>query len=198
MVVQQERSEHRAKLALPSLVTAVRIALLVPFVEVLRSGRHPVLAAVILAVIGFSDFLDGYLARHFHAVTTFGKVFDPVSDRVVLATVALTLYFSHVVPLILIAAIVIREALVSVIATARYLMGHVRTEVVFIGKAGTFTLLAGFPLAVWATAHGFPTVAREAIDGLLILGTFVLYVALISYARSFLSQLHAHDGAATV
>ncbi len=197
MVVQQASSQHRFRLALPSFVTAARLALLVPFVEVLRSGRNPILAAVILVIIGFSDFLDGYIARHFHAVTTFGKVFDPISDRLVLGTVALTLYFSHVVPLILIAAIVVREALVSVIATARYLMGHVRTEVIFLGKAGTFTLLAGFPLAVWATASGFPTLAHQAIYGFLFVGTFVLYVALISYVRSFFSQLHAHGGAAT-
>ena len=38
-------------------------------------------AALLLAALGATDWVDGYIARHFHQVSTLGKVLDPVADR---------------------------------------------------------------------------------------------------------------------
>ena len=50
-------------------------------------GHHPhdrYHAALLLAAMGITDWVDGYLARHLHQVSTLGKVLDPIADRLLL------------------------------------------------------------------------------------------------------------------
>src|SRR5258708_35928843 len=73
-------------LTLPNVITLVRLAC-VPLLLYLLVGRHPPLsyqAAALMAVLGCTDWVDGYLARHLHQVSTIGKVLDPVADRLLL------------------------------------------------------------------------------------------------------------------
>ena len=72
---------------LPNLISFARIVLLGVFCWLLfgpdRAHRW---RRLVLMVVGVTDFLDGYVARRFHQVSTLGKVLDPVADRVVLVT----------------------------------------------------------------------------------------------------------------
>ena len=82
--VNTHRLPSIIRAAVPSIITAIRLVLLIPVWILLRHGHQDVTAAILLAVMGITDFLDGYVARRTGAVTTFGKIFDPLSDRVVL------------------------------------------------------------------------------------------------------------------
>lgn len=53
------------------------------------------LCAFILILSGISDFLDGYIARHYHMVTDFGKVIDPIADKLTQFTVAVVLIYTY-------------------------------------------------------------------------------------------------------
>ncbi|MHB8190947.1 MAG: CDP-alcohol phosphatidyltransferase family protein [Ferrimicrobium sp.] len=188
----KRRSDARSfRATLPSVITSIRLLLLIPFVVLLASRVHPFVAGLILGAMGVTDFLDGYLARHIGAVTAFGKAFDPISDRIVLATVAVAFYHFHVLPTALLLAIVAREAAVTLISGIRALVVHEHTDVVFIGKLGTFSLLTGFPLAVWSTAPNFPDYLRELIFGLVIAGVVLLYAALGIYVRNLAGSMHS-------
>ena len=65
----------------PNLVTIVRLLLLPVFLWLLFSTGHRALAAWLLAALGATDWLDGYLARRLDQVSNVGKVLDPVADR---------------------------------------------------------------------------------------------------------------------
>jgi cardiolipin synthase len=108
-------------------------------------------------VVGVTDFLDGYLARRFHQVSTLGKVLDPVADRLVLVTGVLAITVYGAVPVWLAAVVLGRELLVSVAAIVLAALRTRRIDVLWVGKAGTFGLMCCFPLfllgderATWA------------------------------------------------
>src|ERR1700757_945424 len=80
-------------LNLPNLLTVLRI-MLVPALVVALLGNTPagdVLAAVVFAAASATDFVDGYLARSRDAVTTFGKLMDPLADKLLIVGALLCL-----------------------------------------------------------------------------------------------------------
>jgi CDP-diacylglycerol---glycerol-3-phosphate 3-phosphatidyltransferase len=73
-------------LNVPNFLTVVRI-LLVPVIVVALLEETPnadMLAAVVFAVAAFTDGLDGYIARSRGSVTTFGKLMDPIADKLLI------------------------------------------------------------------------------------------------------------------
>ena len=80
-------------LNVPNVLTVVRI-LLVPVLVVAlleKTGGGDLLAAIVFAVASLTDAIDGYLARARNSITTFGKLMDPIADKllIVAALVAL-------------------------------------------------------------------------------------------------------------
>jgi CDP-diacylglycerol--glycerol-3-phosphate 3-phosphatidyltransferase len=80
-------------LNIPNLLTVVRI-LLVPVLVVAlleKTSNGDLLAAIVFAAASFTDFVDGHLARSRNSVTTFGKLMDPIADKllIIAALVAL-------------------------------------------------------------------------------------------------------------
>ena len=68
-------------LTIPNVITLVRLCLLPVFLWLLFARDNRAAAAGLLAVLGTTDFLDGYIARHFNQVSELGKILDPVADR---------------------------------------------------------------------------------------------------------------------
>jgi CDP-diacylglycerol--glycerol-3-phosphate 3-phosphatidyltransferase len=80
-------------LNIPNALTVVRI-LLVPVLVVALLVETPngsTIAAIVFAVAAFTDGLDGYIARSRGSVTTFGKVMDPVADKLLIAAALISL-----------------------------------------------------------------------------------------------------------
>src|SRR5688572_2557058 len=103
-------------------------------------------AAGLLAVLGITDFLDGYIARHFNQVSDIGKVLDPVADRLLFFVGAGAILIDGSVPTWFAVAVLVREALVAGATLALAALGARRIDVTWFGKAGTFGLMIAFPL----------------------------------------------------
>src|ERR687889_541632 len=74
-------------LNLPNVLTLVRI-MLVPVLVVALLDETPngdTIAAIVFAIAALTDGLDGYIARSREAITTFGKVMDPIADKLLIA-----------------------------------------------------------------------------------------------------------------
>jgi CDP-diacylglycerol---glycerol-3-phosphate 3-phosphatidyltransferase len=81
------------QLNLPNALTVLRI-LLVPVVVVALLDETPngdAIAAGVFALAAFTDTLDGYIARQRDAVTTFGKLMDPIADKLLVAAALIAL-----------------------------------------------------------------------------------------------------------
>ncbi len=78
---------------IPNLLSLLRI-LVIPFFAYFFLKGNAVLAIVMLALSGISDFLDGKIARKFNQVSDLGKVLDPVADKLTQITLAILLFIS--------------------------------------------------------------------------------------------------------
>ncbi len=81
-------------LNLPNLLTLLRILLVPVLVVVLGTESEEggsILAAAVFVIASLTDGLDGYIARSRQSITTFGKVMDPVADKLLIAAALLTL-----------------------------------------------------------------------------------------------------------
>lgn len=105
------------KKQVPNLITASRVAL-VPFFLALMAFRESLpsslslVPAILFGVAALSDWLDGYLARKWHATSDFGKFFDPLADKILVIT-ALVMLIGEQLPAWLVAAHIGRDMLIS-------------------------------------------------------------------------------------
>jgi cardiolipin synthase len=133
-------------LTLPNAVTVARLCLLPLFLWLLLARHERYAAAWVLAAMGATDWVDGYLARHLHQVSTLGKVLDPIADRLLLlGGIGAILWVGAVPPWVAVIALG-REALVAVATLGLAALGARRIDVTWYGKAGTFGLMVAFPL----------------------------------------------------
>src|SRR5271167_833940 len=104
-------------LNLPNVLTVLRI-MLVPVLVVALLGNTPsgdVLAAVVFALASLTDFADGYLARTRGSITTFGKLMDPLADKLLIVAALLSLVSLHRLPAWIAMVIIAREVAVTVL-----------------------------------------------------------------------------------
>lgn len=130
---------------LPNVITMVRLVCIPVFVWLLFGAHEQTAAAILLAVLGATDWVDGYVARHFGQVTTLGKVLDPTADRLLVGTGVISIMVYGAVPLWFGIATIAREVLVSVMVLTLASLGASRIDVLWVGKAGTFGLMFAYP-----------------------------------------------------
>src|SRR4029453_4513103 len=100
-------------LTLPNLVTLIRLACLPLFLWLLFGQENRAAAAGLLAALGVTDWIDGYLARHLGQTSELGKVLDPVDDRLLFFVGAGGILIDGSVPVWFAVVVLIREALVG-------------------------------------------------------------------------------------
>ncbi len=129
----------------PNAITLVRLACIPLFLWLLFGASRPAAAAVLLAGLGATDWVDGFVARRYHQVSTVGKVLDPVADRVLVVTAVIAITLHGAVPVWFGTATLAREVVVSVAVLLLASLGAKRIDVLWVGKAGTFALMFSYP-----------------------------------------------------
>ncbi|HVA04517.1 MAG TPA: CDP-alcohol phosphatidyltransferase family protein [Acidimicrobiales bacterium] len=140
-------------LTAPNGITFVRLACVPVFVWLLFGAHHQTAAAALLAVLGATDWVDGFVARRWHQVSTLGKVLDPTADRVLVGTAVISVIVVGAVPLWFGLLTVVREVLVSAAVLLLAALGAQRIDVLWVGKAGTFGLMFAYPTFLLAHGH---------------------------------------------
>jgi cardiolipin synthase (CMP-forming) len=144
------RGWRREILTWPNVITIVRLVCIPVFVWLLFAREHRAAAAWLLAVLGATDWVDGWLARRFDQVSELGKVLDPTVDRLLFLVAVPALLIDGSVPLALAVVVLVREALVALVAVVLGVMGAHRIDVSREGKTGTFLLMFAFPMFLGA------------------------------------------------
>jgi cardiolipin synthase len=139
-------------LTAPNVITAVRLACIPAFVWLLFGTDHQAAAAVLLAALGATDWVDGFVARRYHQVSTLGKVLDPVADRILVVTAVVSIIVYGAVPVWFGVATLAREVVVSAAVLLLASLGAARIDVLWVGKAGTFALMFSYP--AFLLGHG--------------------------------------------
>jgi cardiolipin synthase (CMP-forming) len=156
---------------LPNLFTLARL-ILAPFVasDILhgRYGR----AIILVFAAGFTDVMDGFLARRFQISTNIGAYFDPIADKILLSVIYISLGLAGAMPWWMVAVVFARDVLILAMAGYGLLFTSVRKFPPSIwGKISTFLQIAA-ALVVMGARAGIPTPVMLALS-LMLVGTIV-------------------------
>ena len=98
---------------MPNVISVVRLACLPLFLWLLFGRDNRAAAAALLAVLGATDWIDGYIARHWNQVSDLGKILDPVADRLLFFVGVGGILVDGAVPVWFAWAVLVREVLVA-------------------------------------------------------------------------------------
>ena len=161
---------------IPNALTIARFALIPFYVWLILTcdGGRSWPAAIVFGVAGVTDQVDGFLARRWHVESAFGKIADPLADRLMIDLAVVLLIHADRLPW---AALVIPARDLVALAGTPILMGRgYEFQVNLLGKAATWLLYA---------ALGFVMVTHKATDWPLWIfwsGLVLALVALGEYA----------------
>jgi cardiolipin synthase len=141
-------------LTIPNVISLIRLACVPLFLWLLWGADEPVAAAWLLAFCGATDWIDGYIARHYAQGSELGKILDPTADRALLIAGAIALLTEDVsgAVKIIVVIVLVREVLVGAVTIGLALAGARRIDVIWAGKAGTFAIMFALPMFLLA-AH---------------------------------------------
>jgi cardiolipin synthase (CMP-forming) len=169
-------------LTLPNLISIGRLACVPVFLWLLLGREDQIAAAVLLAVLGATDWVDGWIARHFDQASDIGKVLDPTADRILLLCAGLALLADGSLPLWVGVVVLAREAVISVAVLVLAAAGARRMDVRWAGKAGTLALMFALPGFLLADAISEIRVPLLVVTWAFTIGGLVLsYYAAVAY-----------------
>jgi cardiolipin synthase len=159
---------------LPNAISLMRIALVAPILLlVLRGSFGYALALFVLA--GFSDGLDGYLAKRFNWHTRLGALLDPVADKLLVAGMFITLAYIAAIPVWLAVIVISRDIIIVAGATAyNFLVRPVEGEPSRVSKLNTALQLLFLLFVLSRAGFGWPDQITITVLGASVLITVVI------------------------
>ncbi len=172
-------------LNLANQITLSRVILVIPIVILLYIDGlwASVAAALLFVVAAFTDFLDGYVARHSNVVTNLGKFLDPLADKLLICSVSIMLVGMGRVPAWVIAIIVARELAVTGLRAVAAGEG----QVIAADKYGKWkTLLQIIALVPLLIHYPIGSISTQLV------GQVCLYLALIMTVFSGINYFYVY------
>jgi cardiolipin synthase len=167
---------------LPNAIGFLRLAGIPVFLAIAFSsdGGHDALAAALYAVIGWADYLDGFVARLTGQYSRLGALLDPVIDRLLVISGMAVCWHFELLPRWAIALVIARELFVLLLS--RYALRHgVELRINWPGRLGVVPTM-GAPFFAIAGVHWFALVC-------LYLALAFMLVSTVMYVRDGLRQV---------
>lgn len=169
----------------PNVLTMLRLALIPVFV-LLHAAAMEKLALLVFCAASFTDWLDGHIARKYHLITDFGKLMDPLADKLMVCTALIMQGLNGTFPVAAIIIVILKE-LVMIYGSSYMLAHDVVVYANIWGKLAQCSFILALVLSFWHrdfTAMAFP------IDRVCLWIAVVLaVVALVDYTRGALAKL---------
>ncbi len=138
----------------PNLLSMARLAGVPLFLWLVLGPEADAWALGLLMLSGFTDWLDGYLARKLDQRSTLGEILDPVADRLYILAVVVGLALRDIVPWWVAVILPARDLFLWGLVPFLRTRGYSSLPVHFLGKAATFNLLYAFPLLLLGDGEG--------------------------------------------
>ncbi|MGH9307941.1 MAG: CDP-diacylglycerol--glycerol-3-phosphate 3-phosphatidyltransferase [Vicinamibacterales bacterium] len=168
---------------LPNALTLGRIFLVPLLVVVLLTKfegpvifgvKKALLGAAIFGLASLTDWLDGYLARRRHQVTTLGQLMDPLADKLLITAALVSLVQMDLAPAWMVAVVLGREFAVTVLRS----LAHARGVIIPASPLGKFKMVSQ------VVAILLLILAGEGVPVFLLLGRIALWVAVFTAVAS--------------
>jgi cardiolipin synthase len=150
---------------LPNIITFLRFLLIPPVVLLLLQRRYD-MALLVFAVAGFSDALDGYLAKRYRWSSRLGGLLDPIADKLMLLSGFVTLAWLGVLPVWLVALIILRDVVIVTGAIVYHLrIEKLEAEPSVISKFNTLAQILLILAEMFS--HAFHELPQYCMDALI-------------------------------
>jgi cardiolipin synthase len=169
-------------LTIPNALSVLRLLGVPVFLWLMLGPHADVIAIVLLAVSGVTDWLDGVLARKLNQQSAFGALLDPLADRLYILATLVGLVLRHIIPPELAAVLILRDVLLLLMGPGLRRRGYNALPVHYLGKAATFALLYAFPLLLLGSGtSNLAAVAKPIAWAFTIWGTAMYLWAGVIY-----------------
>ena len=173
---------------IPNALTIVRF-LLIPIIIIACVQNQYILAIVILTISGLTDVLDGTIARKFNLITDFGKLMDPLADKLTQVSLLTTLFIKGLIPIWILAIVVLKEF--CMVSGASFLYGkELVVSSKWYGKLATvlFYLAMVVSLFVQNITKGM---MNKQISFIITANNIIYYLAVITTIASLIMYMKA-------
>ncbi len=172
---------------IPNLLTSLRL-IIVPVMGYFLYRGNYLPAMILFAFGGFTDILDGYIARKHNLITKWGKFFDPLADKLMQITALVFLVLHRFIPTIVLVVVIIKEALMLTGGIMLYRKGKTVIGANWYGKLATvifyFAILATIILSLDSLNNIYTSTAINIALGLAVACTlFALVMYIIIYFK---------------
>ncbi len=174
---------------IPNILTIVRF-ILIPFIVASMLVQNYLLAFILFTLSAITDVTDGFIARKFNAISNFGKLMDPLADKLTQIAVLTTLSLQNVIPVLILIIVLLKESIM--VCGASFLYG--KDIVVYsrwYGKLATVLLylaiVASMLTKQFANSINNPILLNIATP-LYALALFTTIFALIMYIRTLVTK----------
>lgn len=134
--------------ALANAITLLRLIMIPPIIYLIFTGDR-FLASAVFGLTALTDLFDGYIARLTGTVTEFGKVIDPLIDRLFILSTVVAIYFAFGRPPLTALVVLAGRDIILLAGYFRLKNAGKELNVIFIGKLATAMLMFSFFLIIW-------------------------------------------------
>jgi CDP-diacylglycerol--glycerol-3-phosphate 3-phosphatidyltransferase len=165
-----------------NILSVSRIFLVIPIVVLIlkQESGYRITVLILMLVGALTDFLDGFIARAMNQVTDFGKLLDPIADKIGIVAIAAALVLAGDIPLWYAALVVLRDVLIVVGSSLIVTKRKVVVQSVWAGKV-TVNFIAVYLILATVRVESLSVVK----DVFLYLSTIFLFVSLGVYIRIY-------------
>ena len=171
----------------PNVLTMLRLALIPVFVALFAAG-HDKLALLTFVIASLTDLLDGYLARKHHQITAFGKLMDPLADKLMVVTALICQGVKGVFPWQAITIVMLKE-LVMIVGGVYMLHHDIVVYSNIRGKLAQFSFILALILSFWHREFTHLPVPLDRV--ILWVAVILALVALVDYTVDSYKKLRA-------
>lgn len=176
-----------AILTVPNVITVVRFLGTPVFVWLVLARQEYGWGVFALALMGSTDWIDGFVARKLNQTSKLGRIMDPVADRVALVAVMITMVIAGLLPLWLLLLLLIPDV-VLLSATLYFFRGDADLKVTLLGKTRTAALMIGTPMLLLAKA--LESDFTFVLSWIFLGSAMIMHV--IAFYQYFVALLHKH------
>lgn len=179
-----ETANPRRFWTIPNILTLVRFALIPLIIWLYVVPKDYITAAIVVGISGFTDVIDGVIARRFNMITDIGKIIDPIADKLTQATVIFCLSLRYKAMVALFITHMIKEFIMGV-------MGLIALKHKSINGAKWYGKMSTVVLFFVTVIHLLlPSVNETLSISLVTVSMAVMAMALVMYIRFYFKLLH--------